>query len=99
MAAAALAASPSRTSSASFTGRAEAIAAWTAIEEDEPLEQKQEKLRGFMEREGLDFPVVLKPDIGERGSGVAIIRDWEAGLRVSGKVPGHGYRPALCIRK
>lgn len=31
-------------------------------------------LRAFMERESLTFPVVLKPDIGERGRGVAIIR-------------------------
>ncbi len=35
-------------------------------------------LRGFMTREGLSFPVVLKPDVGERGSGVAIIRSEQA---------------------
>ena len=28
----------------------------------------------FMKREGLSFPVVLKPDAGQRGSGVAVIR-------------------------
>jgi hypothetical protein len=28
----------------------------------------------FMEREGLDWPVVLKPDAGQRGSGVAVVR-------------------------
>lgn len=29
----------------------------------------------FMERELIDYPVVLKPDIGQRGSGVQIIRN------------------------
>jgi len=28
----------------------------------------------FRERHGLDWPIVLKPDVGERGSGVAIVR-------------------------
>src|SRR2546423_1543614 len=28
----------------------------------------------WMRAEGLDFPVVLKPDVGERGRGVAVIR-------------------------
>ena len=28
----------------------------------------------FLHRNGLDFPIVLKPDVGERGSGVAIVR-------------------------
>ena len=28
----------------------------------------------FMLASGLDFPIVLKPDVGERGSGVAVIR-------------------------
>ena len=30
--------------------------------------------RQFMRERGLEFPVVLKPDVGERGAGVAIIR-------------------------
>jgi len=30
--------------------------------------------RAFMAREGLDWPVVLKPDAGQRGSGVAVVR-------------------------
>ncbi len=32
------------------------------------------KAIGFFEQHGSRFPVVLKPDIGERGSGVAIVR-------------------------
>lgn len=31
----------------------------------------------FMEREGLRFPIVLKPDAGQRGSGVAVVRSEE----------------------
>ena len=30
-----------------------------------------------MRRQGLQFPVVLKPDAGQRGSGVAIVRSPE----------------------
>ena len=37
-------------------------------------EDRMGKLTRFMEQNGLGWPVVLKPDIGERGRGVAIIR-------------------------
>lgn len=33
-----------------------------------------QQARAFLEQHGLAFPVVLKPDVGERGNGVAIIR-------------------------
>jgi len=33
--------------------------------------------REFMRRQGLQFPVVLKPDAGQRGAGVAIVRSME----------------------
>jgi len=33
-----------------------------------------QRAREFMEQRRLPFPVVLKPDIGERGSGVAVVR-------------------------
>jgi len=35
------------------------------------------RVHEFMEREGLELPVVLKPDAGQRGSGVSIIRSGE----------------------
>ncbi len=35
---------------------------------------------GFMEREGLEYPVVLKPDTGQRGVDVAVVRS-ESALR------------------
>jgi len=39
-----------------------------------------ESARAFMSAHGLAFPVVLKPDVGQRGSGVAVVRT-EARLR------------------
>jgi hypothetical protein len=39
------------------------------------------ELSKFMEAEGLDYPIVLKPDVGERGQGVAIIRSASAAQR------------------
>jgi pimeloyl-ACP methyl ester carboxylesterase/membrane protein DedA with SNARE-associated domain len=36
--------------------------------------KRLEKAKSFMIRNGLAFPVVLKPDAGQRGSGVAVVR-------------------------
>ncbi len=41
--------------------------------EDEPAARTRRALE-FMREEGLDYPVVLKPDAGQRGSGVAVVR-------------------------
>jgi pimeloyl-ACP methyl ester carboxylesterase/membrane protein DedA with SNARE-associated domain len=37
--------------------------------------EKLNRIRTFRQRHALEFPVVLKPDIGERGAGVRVIRD------------------------
>lgn len=37
-----------------------------------------DRARRFMRERALDFPVVLKPDVGQRGQGVEIIRDQQA---------------------
>jgi len=37
-------------------------------------EARVESARAFMSAHGLTFPVVLKPDAGQRGSGVAVVR-------------------------
>lgn len=42
---------------------------------------RAELVRAFQTEAGLGFPIVLKPDVGERGSGVAIVRD-DAGIDV-----------------
>lgn len=39
---------------------------------------KIRKAEEFMEERGITFPIVLKPDIGQRGKGVEIIRDRQA---------------------
>lgn len=39
------------------------------------VEERWSACRAFLEREGLDFPLVLKPDAGQRGHGVAVVRD------------------------
>lgn len=38
-----------------------------------PLDQRATAVRTFMEENAYDFPIVLKPDQGERGSGVRIV--------------------------
>jgi membrane protein DedA with SNARE-associated domain len=39
-----------------------------------PLEERVRRARAFMQRENLEFPVIVKPDAGERGAGVHIVR-------------------------
>lgn len=38
------------------------------------MEHRQDALQRFMKETGQTFPVVLKPDVGQRGSGVTIVR-------------------------
>jgi membrane protein DedA with SNARE-associated domain len=45
---------------------------------DEGVEMRNAVLHNFMAADSLEFPIVLKPDSGERGEGVAIIRSAEA---------------------
>jgi hypothetical protein len=39
-----------------------------------PLEHRAEQAETFMRKHKLSFPIVLKPDAGQRGSGVAVVR-------------------------
>jgi pimeloyl-ACP methyl ester carboxylesterase/membrane protein DedA with SNARE-associated domain len=41
------------------------------------LEERTARVREFLRRHDLDYPVILKPDAGQRGSGVAVVRDGE----------------------
>jgi hypothetical protein len=52
---------------------ASAIATWTLLSPGPPGERLA-CLERFLEQEALTWPVVLKPDIGERGQGVLIVR-------------------------
>ncbi|MEM1246321.1 MAG: alpha/beta fold hydrolase [Acidobacteriota bacterium] len=41
----------------------------------ESQNSREERVDSFLHRHGLDFPVVLKPDTGERGDGVVIAKE------------------------
>jgi membrane protein DedA with SNARE-associated domain len=58
---------------------AEAIATWTSLPPGEPA-ARLVMLNAYMQAHQLSYPIVLKPDVGERGQGVAIIRGEEAAL-------------------
>ena len=57
------------------TGADERVARWAVLTPERPPEARFAELEAFLVREGLSYPVALKPDIGERGQGVAIVRD------------------------
>lgn len=55
------------------------VAPWIALPpaSDDPSDRsRRELLEGFLDRQG-GLPVVLKPDVGERGAGVTIARGFE----------------------
>ncbi len=61
-----------------LSGFREHVARAWLIESALDKEKRVERAREFMRENDLDFPVVLKPNEGQRGSGVAVIRSWEA---------------------
>ena len=50
------------------------VAGWELLPVTLPAADRAARVHAFRERLGLGWPVVLKPDVGERGSGVAIVR-------------------------
>jgi hypothetical protein len=50
------------------------VAEWTLVEPG-PFPERNATVRRFMAEHGLGYPLVLKPDRGERGAGVVIARD------------------------
>jgi len=61
-----------------------AVAEYQRLPGDMPLAQRCERVAEFMRETSLDFPVVIKPDVGERGRSVVIAKspaDVEAALR------------------
>ncbi len=56
------------------------IARFVRIDLPDGTEARLHSLQGAMREAGLDLPVVLKPDVGERGRGVAVVRT-EAEMR------------------
>ncbi len=62
-----------------LAGAGEAVAAWRVVERG-GLEEREAVVRAFADEHG--WPVVLKPDVGERGSGVVVARDPSAARAV-----------------
>ncbi|HVS20113.1 MAG TPA: VTT domain-containing protein [Planctomycetota bacterium] len=56
-------------------GREGDVAATCLLSGAATLEERLARLAAFVEERGLDWPLVLKPDAGQRGSGVAVVRD------------------------
>ncbi len=57
-----------------LAGAGERVAKWTLLEKGD-VGARLAALEAFMAEHALAFPVVLKPDVGERGDGVVIARD------------------------
>lgn len=57
-----------------LAGAGERVAGWTLLGPGEP-EARLAALRAWQAETGAGWPVALKPDVGERGSGVVIARD------------------------
>jgi membrane protein DedA with SNARE-associated domain len=58
-------------------GSPERVARFARIDAGGDAEGRRERARRFMVEEGLDFPVVVKPDVGQRGAGVRVVRSEE----------------------
>jgi len=90
-----------------LAGARDAVATWTSIFAGPP-EARTAAVADFMRRGDFDFPLVLKPDVGERGSGVVIARDWAtvertlreqpAALIAQSYVPGVEFGVFYCRR-
>lgn len=59
-------------------GAGDRIAGWIRLPAGQMLEEREERLREFVDASSGLLPVVLKPDEGQRGLGVHIVRDWKA---------------------
>ncbi len=55
-----------------------AVPAWRLLRVAETVEARRDSARRFAGEHGLTLPIILKPDAGQRGSGVLVARSWEA---------------------
>jgi membrane protein DedA with SNARE-associated domain len=65
---------------AGLADSAEFVAATERLPEDATPEARLAKVRLFLAERDLDYPVVLKPDAGQRGSGVEVVHSDEEAL-------------------
>lgn len=59
-------------------GAGDVVAQWAQIPATDSLERRIERFEAFRRDRQLNFPIVLKPDAGERGEGVQILKSAEA---------------------
>ncbi|MBI4718536.1 MAG: DedA family protein [Planctomycetes bacterium] len=52
-----------------------------------PLEQRLADVRQFVDVPGRGFPVILKPDVGERGAGLRLAKCWNEAAMYLAEVP------------
>jgi pimeloyl-ACP methyl ester carboxylesterase/membrane protein DedA with SNARE-associated domain len=60
-----------------LAGAGAAVPPWRLLPASEPVEARLASIRRFAIETGLFVPIVLKPDAGQRGSGVAIAKTWD----------------------
>jgi len=61
-----------------LAGSGELVARHLLLRADSPAVQRLADARAFMAAQGHGFPIILKPDVGQRGSGVQILKSEEA---------------------
>ena len=59
---------------AGLSASADRVAPWLLLTAHRSPAERQAAARQFMRSQHLEFPVVMKPDTGERGSGVKVVR-------------------------
>ena len=64
-----------------LAGAGEAVARHRLLPAQEPAAARLDEVEEFRRLNGLEYPLVLKPDAGQRGAGVAIVRDAAAARR------------------
>jgi len=50
----------------------ETLGSWQLVKGETPVDEKYTIFKAFLEKNSLDYPVVLKPDRGQRGVGVCV---------------------------
>lgn len=71
---------------AGLAGTGSAVPVWRRLV-DGPAVDRTADLRSFMRAEKLDYPLILKPDVGQRGSDVALVRSDSEAMEHLGKHP------------
>ena len=70
-----------------LAGAGDRIARWILVPRREGLEKVRDRVRAFQAALPLPWPLVVKPDAGERGQDVHVVRDEAELLRVLDTVP------------